>query len=209
MNHSRDFGRIAAVLLSLACGAALAAARGEQEITLYFGQGVDSNLPDLPGKAFGGKLHFDKTWMTGLGVAYPDVPIEWFRTALGWIGLEHSTTSKEIVVTKHTGLQQHVEWGALYVLRTPYASLGPVRMRVGAGAGLSYAWGTPTYEDGPEDDPQRRYKLQNFDAYELETKVARHFSVVGRIHHRSGAYGLIAPRNVGSNFLTVSLRYEY
>lgn len=198
--------------LWLAAGAAVAApSPPAQEVTIYLGQGADTNLPDLPGKALSGKLHFDKTWFMGAGIAYPDVPAGWIRTALGWAGLEDSTSAKEFVLVKHSGLQRHVEWGALYLLRTPFAELGPVRLRAGAGLGLSYAWGTPSYEDGPYDDPQRRYKLQNFDAYELQTGVSAwpHLAFVGRVHHRSGAYGLIAPRNVGSNFLTVSLRYDY
>ena len=31
------------------------------------------------------------------------------------------------------------------------------------------------------------------------------WSVVLRVHHRSGVYGLVAPRNVGSNFLAVGV----
>lgn len=213
MGIAFDIGRGVAVAACLWCGAALAAPSPlpTQEVTLYFGQGVDSNLPDLPGKAVSGKLHFDKTWFTGAGFAYPDVPADWVRTALGWVGLENSTSAKEFVLVKHSGQQRHVEWGALYLLRTPYAALGPVQLRAGAGIGLSYAWGTPSYEDGPPGDPGRRYKLQNFDAYELETGLAAspQWAFVGRVHHRSGAYGLIAPRNVGSNFLTVSLRYAF
>lgn len=213
MGNAFNIDRVVAVAACLWCGAALAAppVPAQQEVTLYFGQGADTDLPDLPGKAISGRLHFDKTWFTGAGFAYPDVPADWVRTALGWVGLENSTSAKEIVIVKHTGKQWHVEWGGLYLLRTPFVTFGPVQMRVGAGIGLSYAWGRPSYEDGPFDDPGRRYKLQNFNAYELETGVTAlpGWSFVGRVHHRSGAYGLVAPRNVGSNFLTVSLRYAF
>ena len=206
-----DIGRSAVLALALAAAPASAEMLPNQEVTLYFGQGVDANLPDLPGKAASGKLDFDKTWFTGAGFAYPDTPASFLRAALGWVGLENSTSSKEFVVVKHHGLQRQMEWGALYLLRTPFLDLSPVRLRIGAGLGLSYAWGTPAYEDGPYDDPSHRYRLQNFDAYELETGIAAlpHWAFVGRVHHRSGAYGLIAPRNVGSNFLTASVRYEY
>ncbi len=215
-----DIGRNAALfgalLLSSAAGAGPPPSQAPpqpspQEVTLYLGQGADTDLPDLPGKAARGTLQFDQTWFTGAGFAYPDVPAAGVRTALGWVGLQNSSSAKELVIVKHSGKQSHVEWGALYLLRTPYAALGPVRLRAGAGIGFSYAWGRPSYEDGPLDEPDRRYKLQNFDAYELETGIAAwpRLAFVGRVHHRSGAYGLIAPRNVGSNFLTVSLRYAF
>jgi hypothetical protein len=35
------------------------------------------------------------------------------------------------------------------------------------------------------------------------------WSVPVRIHHRSGVYGLIAPRKVGSNFITIGLRRDF
>ena len=39
--------------------------------------------------------------------------------------------------------------------------------------------------------------------------MEQRLSVVTRIHHRSGAYGLFAPRGSGSNFLAVGLRLHW
>ncbi|GAC1604101.1 MAG: hypothetical protein NVS3B2_09260 [Ramlibacter sp.] len=70
---------------------------------------------------------------------------------------------------------------------------------------------TPTYEDGPDSDPTRRYRFQNFTAIELEGGLNQlpETSLVARIHHRSVLYGLIAPKHVGSNFLTVGIRHRF
>lgn len=34
-------------------------------------------------------------------------------------------------------------------------------------------------------------------------------SVITRVHHRSGVYGLIAPQRVGSNFMVFGIRYKF
>jgi hypothetical protein len=86
-----------------------------------------------------------------------------------------------------------------------------VTLRAGFSIGASYAFGTPSYEDGPKSDPDKRYRFQNYNAYEIEWGVKRFpaVSLVTRLHHRSGAYGLIAPRRVGSNFVTAGVRWEW
>ena len=96
-------------------------------------------------------------------------------------------------------------------LRFGAVALGPVDLRAGVGLGFSYAAGTPSYEDGPRDDPARRYRFQNFNTYELEGawRDWPGWSAVMRVHHRSGAYGLVAPRRVGSNFIAVGMRKRY
>lgn len=80
----------------------------------------------------------------------------------------------------------------------------------GGGIGLSHAFGTPSYEDGPRDDPARRYHTQLLILVNMEWKLstATNWSLLMRVHHRSGAYGLIAPPKVGSNFLAIGLRYS-
>jgi hypothetical protein len=117
----------------------------------------------------------------------------------------------EIVLAKHHGLQSQVELGGAFTLRSPDLTLGPLAVNAGAGVGLSRAFGTPTYEDGPFDNPTRRYKTQLLFLFEAEWKLRywEQLSIVTRVHHRSGAYGLIAPRNVGSNFLAVGVRYSF
>jgi hypothetical protein len=76
---------------------------------------------------------------------------------------------------------------------------------------LSYAFGTPVYEDGPKNEPDRHYRLQMLALFEVEWRLrdVENVSLVTRIHHRSGVYGLIAPRHVGSNFLAAGLRFQF
>jgi hypothetical protein len=116
-----------------------------------------------------------------------------------------------MVLVQHRGLQTNAEIGGAYMLRTPDLEIGPLGVNFGTGAGLSYALGTPSYEDGPKDDPARRYPLQLLVLLELEWRIRdlERFSVVTRVHYRSGMYGLIAPRNVGSNFLVGGIRYKF
>ena len=49
----------------------------------------------------------------------------------------------------------------------------------------------------------------NYLAFEVEALVSPQWSVVGRIHHRSGAYGLYSGVREGSNGYLVGLRYRW
>jgi hypothetical protein len=117
----------------------------------------------------------------------------------------------EIIYLQYHGLQHNAELGATYFLRTPDLALGPVHVNFGAGGGLSHAFGTPTYEDGPAGNPNKRYRTQFSGFLELAWSLASQpqFSLVMRAQHRSGIYGLIAPRRVGSNFLSLGLRFNF
>jgi hypothetical protein len=52
-------------------------------------------------------------------------------------------------------------------------------------------------------------QLLNYLAFEVEALVAPAWSVVGRIHHRSGAYGLYGGVSEGSNGYLLGVRYRY
>jgi hypothetical protein len=204
-----------AILLGGASHGALAvdapASAPFDDITMYGAQGVNHNLLQLPGKILTGNLDWDRTYYVGvaagrhvgrLGDTFP-----LFRDTV----LHSLSQGIELVAIQHHGLQSNGEIGATYTLRTPDASLGPVYANVAAGTGLSYALGTPNYEDGPVDNPGRRYRLQFLATFETEWKLRAldHWSLVAQIHHRCGVYGLIAPRNVGSNFLAAGLRHQF
>ncbi|MEC7119433.1 MAG: hypothetical protein VXW65_05990 [Pseudomonadota bacterium] len=183
----------------------------EKELTVYHGHGVDSDLLELPKKIFTGDLEWEPSYFEAVGYTHPLPVPQWLDTALSAVYLSDSTTAIEGIAVQHRGLQHNFETSFAYLLRTDYWAVTGVRFRIGAGLGLSYAFGTPSYEDGPKDNPTKRYRFQNYNAYELETSLAAYPSaaLALRVHHRSGAYGLIAPRRVGSNFLTVGLRYKF
>ena len=70
--------------------------------------------------------------------------------------------------------------------------------------------GAYTFEDGTKNEPNKKYRLLNYNAYEISLlDDNEQSSIFLRIHHRSGVYGLIAPEHVGSNFITTGLRYYF
>jgi len=210
--------RILASLALLAASATAAAAADADEprrwvdaVSVYAGQGVDLNLREFPKAIFEGDLRSDPTHFAGVGVANVFGTLGGSIEAVRGSALENVQHGYELILLKHHGLQHNVEFGAAYMLRTPDAALGELRVNAGLGVGLSHAFGTPTYEDGPADDPERRYKTQLLLLLEAEWRwgEASHWALVTRIHHRSGMYGVIAPRFVGSNFVVAGLRYRF
>lgn len=180
-------------------------------VSVYAGQGADHNLRELPGRILERSLDWDKTYFAALGFGKVrgtlEDSIESFRDT-PFASIRHGY---ETVLVKHSGLQSNAEMGAAYMLKTPDLQLGKLGVNFGAGAGLSYALGYPSYEDGPDNDPARRYRLQLLALFDLEWRIIGfdNLSVVTRVHHRSGVYGLIAPRHVGSNFLAVGVRHKF
>jgi hypothetical protein len=170
-------------------------------VLVYTAQGADHNLPNLPKALLRGDIKWEPSYFNAVALGKT-------RGKLGGSDVRHGY---EVILAKHHGLQNHVELGGAYALRSPDLNLGPLAVNAAAGLGLSHAFGTPTYEDGPFDNPTRRYKTQLLILFEAEWKLRywEQLSIVTRVHHRSGAYGLIAPRNVGSNFLAVGVRYSF
>lgn len=187
------------------------AAPQRPEWTLYEGHGVDANLLGIPKQIFRNDVKFEPSYFTAIGYGKPVSLPNWFTSGLGHVGISEPTGVVEAIGVQHRGLQHDFEADLAFILRTGFAQLGPTRVRAGAGIGVSYAFGTPSYEDGPDSDPTRRYRFQNFNAIELEGGLNRFpdTSLVARVHHRSGLYGLVAPKHVGSNFLTVGIRHRF
>ncbi|HEY0721979.1 MAG TPA: hypothetical protein VGE50_12085 [Gammaproteobacteria bacterium] len=180
-------------------------------LSVYTAQGIDTNLLSIPGRILTNDLTFEQSYFVGLGYLTSIQTPEVLSQVGSFLGASYVTSDIEFVGVKHHGMQENYETDIAYSVHLPPAELWFLSVRFGAAMGLSYAWGTPSYEDGPEGNPERRYRLQNFNNYELEWRhrEAQHFSFVTRIHHRSGMYGVIAPRHVGSNFFTLGLRYAY
>lgn len=180
-------------------------------LTFYLGQGADSNLIDLFPKAVKGELEMESTNLFALGYFHPHGTPDPMQKTFDFLRIPNTRAGFEFIVGKHDGLQQNWEVDAAWQLRFAPWRFSLLNVRLGVGLGLSYAIGTPSYEDGPKDDPEKRYRFQNFNSYELEWSLpkAPAISLVTRIHHRSGMYGLIAPRRVGSNFLTIGVRYSF
>lgn len=180
-------------------------------VSVYAGQGANHNLRELPGRIITRSLDWDKTYFTALGFGKIRGTLGQSIESLQGTPFASFRHGYETVLVKHFGLQSNAEAGAAYMLKTPDLQLGELGLNFGAGAGLSYALGNPSYEDGPDNDPARRYRMQLLALFELEWRMIGfdNLSVITRVHHRSGVYGLIAPRHVGSNFLAVGVRHKF
>ncbi len=168
------------------------------EWTLYLGQGVDANLTGLPKQVLGGNIKWEPSYFTAVGYAQPVSLPSWAKAGLGSVGIKEPTAVVEVLGVQHRGRQSNFEADLAVVLRTGFAHFGPTRVRAGLGIGVSYAFGTPSYEDGPAFDRSRRYRFQNYNAIELEAGLDQfpNTSLVTRVQ-------------VGSKFLTVAVRHRF
>jgi hypothetical protein len=200
-----------AVVFGIAGPIAHAEPRDGAHITLYPGQGVRSNLVQLPGRLVDGSLHYEESYFTGVGYRHGTRTPRLIDGTFGLIGLRGVSTGFELIGVKHTGLQDHLEGSLSYALKTPHGNLGPIRVRFGFSMGVSHALGTPRFENGPADDPDRRFRTLVYLAHEFEWGLRNYdqVSLVTRVHHRSGGFGVVAPRGVGSNFLTAGVRVHW
>jgi hypothetical protein len=178
-------------------------------VAVVAARGVDHNFLTLP-KAIVSGPDWERSTFGAVSVSKGFGTLGSSSDTLANTPLESVLHGVEGVLVKHRGLQHQVEAGAAYTLTTPFLHLGPVATNIGGGIGLSHAFGTPSYEDGPREDPARRYHTQLLILVDMEWKLstAKNWSLLMRVHHRSGAYGLIAPPKVGSNFLAIGLRYS-
>jgi hypothetical protein len=188
-----------------------AALQRPQSLTLYNGQGVDLNLREVPGAIFSGDFNRERSYFTGVGYERTRGTLGGSLDLFRGTFFENVQHGYEVVALQHRGLQHNAELAGGYFLRTPSLALADLRVNAGWAAGLSHAFGTPSYEDGPEDDPKKRYRTQFYTAFEVEFGLAPlpAWALALRVHHRSGIYGLIAPRHVGSNFIVAGLRYKF
>ncbi|KZR62369.1 DUF3769 domain-containing protein [Prochlorococcus sp. MIT 1303] len=66
-----------------------------------------------------------------------------------------------------------------------------------------------TYSNYEKTYRENYAKLLNYLSFELEAAVSQQLSLVGRIHHRSGAFGTYSGVKEGSNAYLVGLRYRW
>jgi hypothetical protein len=181
------------------------------QLSFYFARGADPNFFMIFPEMIRGESMMDDTYLYALGYFHPLPTAGGLQKVFDFLRVPNTRTGIEGVVGKHNGLQHNWEAGAVWQLRFAPLPLPLLRVRPAVGIGLSSAIGNPAYEDGPKGDPEKRYRLLNFNIYELEWSLqqAPAVSLVTRIHHRSGIWGVIAPPLVGSNFLAVGLRYNF
>ncbi len=175
---------------------------------LYWAKGTDNNLREIPGGIIGGDLLIEDTYLYAMGAFFP------FRSLMQ-NDMDHVDFGLTTVAAKHSGMQSHLELDSAFTMR--YTELFPkdsaINLDLAAGIGLSYAFGTPTYEDPVinDDGTLEYYKLQSYLHFDVEiyTPSLKSLHLLLRVHHRSGIYGLIAPPKVGSNFIGAGIIYYF
>ena len=185
---------------------------GAWGVALYGGNWTNSTLPGFPVNLVTGKLTFEDAQIYSLIVNRRligfDLDIPGTRYRMNGFTLEAEGT-----LSKHAGLQDHVEATAGIALRSGEIGLGSaLSMNMAWTNGFSYAFEQPKWETGPNGihGVDSRH-LQYFMAFEtaFTPKAWKNLSAFIRLHHRSGIYGVISPRTTGSNFVGGGLRYTF
>lgn len=177
----------------------------EYSLTILHGHGADHNLRELPADIIAGNINWDDSYFSGISL----------ERDLGLLSISSDTMpirhGLELIAIKHRGLQDNAEIGLAYKLKSPVWTFAKIETGFDFGMGISHASSDPNYEDGPLDDPTARYKTQLLLLFDSRWRLKANprYSLLLRVHHRSGAYGAIAPRNVGSNFLSIGLGYDF
>ena len=114
-------------------------------------------------------------------------------------------------IVKHFEGQEHWEFNGLGVIRwLPFPWDKYLDTSFASGAGLSYATETPKVEEELRGDGQTA-QLLVYLMLELELALpdSRHWSLVSRIHHRSGAFGLFSGVTGASNAWGLGIKYRF
>jgi hypothetical protein len=162
-------------------------------VTLYTGVFGGNNLGDV----------------VGFSATYEDSYIE--VLALSWqffrLG-DHIRLEVEGQVAKHFGDQDHWELNALGVARWvtfPWNAHLPTTFA--AGEGISYATQVPKLE--AQLAAKGASQVLNYLLFEVTFALPNHpeWALVGRIHHRSGFWGALAPNS--SNMVGGGIKYRF
>jgi len=180
-------------LLSLAC---VTAAGAESErawaVTLLGGRYSGSKLLSLAGE-----VDFKDSYTAGLSVAYQFV--DWGP---------HMRWELEGQVLKHFGEQEHVELvSSINVRWITFPWNRYLDTSVAFGGGLSLATEVPVLERQDPDNSDAAALLHYLVLEAAAGLPGSPWSLVARVHHRSGIFGLFS--HSGSNLLELGVRYRF
>jgi hypothetical protein len=185
---------LAGVLTLLTLVSAPAAfAEKEWAVTVLGGQYSGSQLLKLDG----GTLDFKDSYTAGLSLSYQFV--DWGP---------HMRWELEGQALQHVGEQEHVEFASSINVRwITFPWNRYLDTSVAIGGGLSVTSEVPVLE---ERDPDNRQAATLLHYLLIEAAVglpSSNWSLVARVHHRSGIFGLFS--HSGSNVLALGLRYRF
>lgn len=122
-----------------------------------------------------------------------------------WRPHERVSVEIEAQATKWVGDQDHWEFN-LPIAVARWRPLASVDASVAFGLGLSLATETPALEAGQEGDSEA---VMTYWTFEVETATpVEDLRLVGRLHHRSTAYGTFGDDG-GLNSLVIGLRRRF
>jgi len=178
----------------------------------YSGQWANTRLPYLPYNTATGRLTFDDSYLASVIVSRHMVTRD-FVIPHSSIGFSEAQIEIEGTANFHSGLQTHDELTLGVMLRTrdyEVASAGTINF--GWANGFSYAASPPAYEYGRnlargQDTLQFQYYM-GLEAEYTHPSWDR-LSLFTRLHHRSGAYGVISPSKTGSNIIGLGVRLNF
>ena len=174
------------------------------KITIFQATEGDFNLLEFPGKLVSGSLVKKPSYFTG--VSYSESVKNILDPYLSVVGLSQEV---EYQISRHygVGFSDIYEINNALILRTNNINLvGDYGFNISSGIGLSYTLSDPVYE---KEVGGENYKFQSHLSFGVEfVKKHSNYSIPLRIHHRSGIYGLIAPGKVGSNFVSIGLKFK-
>lgn len=182
-------------LLLAALPPQLAAAEGDKALTLYGVVLSSSDFADVLG--FNASYQKDYrmvalAYSEGIAEDYERIDLEW-----------------EAQIANHIKGQDHWELNGLVAARwLPFPWDHVLDTSLAFGAGLSYATELPEFEQAHHD------KANDLLAYlmvelELRPPASDHWSLVFRVHHRSGAYELFDGVRGASNAVGIGLKYRF
>lgn len=164
-------------------------------VMYYHGVGTSNDL--------GQTLAFDIDWEDSqfTGLVFNRVMFPFWR---------YFTFELEGQVLKHFEKQKNWEYNGLFLIRFhPFILDEYIDIDFAAGEGISYASSIPVIEE--EQHPNDTSHLLNYIVFEIAFTLPqyRSWTVVTRIHHRSGVFGSFNGAHGGSNFFATGLRYHF
>jgi hypothetical protein len=163
---------------------------------------------------YAGKYTDDK-----LGEVLTNKPITFEHSYLGVIAFSHTLGETlrayqwelETQIGKHGGAQTHWEFNVAPVIRWkrfPWNDF--LNTTVAIGDGLSCATEIPPLEQSSSTN-EGAARLLNYFLFEMTAAPPGEYrwSIVGRVHHRSGVFGLFNNVHGGSNIVAIGLKFTY
>jgi hypothetical protein len=171
-----------------------AVAERDWALTLYSGRLTDSNLTQT--ETFNFK--FEDSYFIDLALSRK------LYTYRDYFNLEI-----EGQVAKHFGDQDNWEFNVVSYFRwLPFPWDSYIDTSFAAGVGLSYATSVPKIEDKNHDEAARFLGALMFE-FAFSPPHVPQWSLIARLHHRSGAGGLFSGVHGASNAWAIGIRYSF